>query len=196
MVVGVDAIHIRFLPHINNQLLELINATELHISLTLTTTYYYVDTEMTTDIGPQDIEMVDAEVIEDSIPIASDLPMARAEEPIFSLAWDCDDLIQECLKRTDTDSVPTQDTWREYERRFNAWWEHHGVFAKSIANLDRKLHRRPEIRDIVVRLLIILKRNLILGKFQNTAICGPFLFLMGLSKGVFDKRGGRIRFVA
>jgi hypothetical protein len=85
---------------------------------------------------------------------------ARAEEPIFSLASDCDDLIQECLGKAEGDGSPTKGLLEEYERRFNAWWEYLGVFAGRKANLDRRLHRQPEIRDIVVRLLLILRRNL------------------------------------
>lgn len=90
---------------------------------------------------------------------------ADAEEPIFSLAWDCDDLIQECLGKTEEDRSLTKVRLEDYERRFNAWWEYLGVFAGRKANLDRRLHHQPEIRDIVVRLLHILKRNFSQCKF-------------------------------
>lgn len=82
------------------------------------------------------------------------------DEPIFSLAWECDDLIQKCLTNADCDGLAIKSLVEDYERRFNAWWEYLGVFARRKANLDRRLRRHPEIRDIVVRLLVILRRNL------------------------------------
>jgi hypothetical protein len=85
---------------------------------------------------------------------------AEVEEPIFSLAWDCDYLIQECVSKAKRDKSPKMGLLKDYEQRFNAWWQYLGVFAGRKANLDRRLHRQPEIRDIVVRLLLILKRNL------------------------------------
>ena len=85
----------------------------------------------------------------------------RVKEPIFSLAWDCDDLIQECLGKAVRDGSSTKESLEDCERRFNAWWEYLGVFAERKVNLDRRLYRHPEIRDIVIRLLLILKRNLI-----------------------------------
>ncbi|KAK2849628.1 hypothetical protein FQN49_005573 [Arthroderma sp. PD_2] len=84
---------------------------------------------------------------------------AGTKEPIFSLAWDCDDLIRECLFYSKVDES-TKVRMEDYERRFNAWWEYLGVFAERKGNLDYRLIHQPEIRDIVLRLLLILKRNL------------------------------------
>jgi hypothetical protein len=79
------------------------------------------------------------------------------KEPIFSLACDCDDLIRSSLSRAHNEG-PLKEILDEYERRFNAWWQNLGVFAEPKANLDRRLQAHPEIRDIVVRLLVILKK--------------------------------------
>jgi hypothetical protein len=83
----------------------------------------------------------------------------KAEEPIFSLAWDCDGLIRDCVGKEEVES-PTKRRLEDYKRRFIAWWEYLGVFAERSVNLDRRLYSKPEIRDIVVRLLLILRRNL------------------------------------
>ncbi|EWC48473.1 hypothetical protein DRE_02242 [Drechslerella stenobrocha 248] len=83
-----------------------------------------------------------------------------SEGPIFSLAQHCDDILQECLNEGSEDHSSTKRLLEDYGRRFRAWWEYVGVFAEKKVNLDRRLHRQPEIRDIVVRLLIILERNL------------------------------------
>ncbi|KAK6352239.1 hypothetical protein TWF730_009069 [Orbilia blumenaviensis] len=83
------------------------------------------------------------------------------EEPIFSLAWDCDDLLRGCLKGSDGDISPlARDRIEEYDQRFRAWQEYLGVFADKRANLDYRLRKQPEIRDLIVRLLLILRRNL------------------------------------
>ena len=97
----------------------------------------------------------------DELVASSTSNRAGDEEPIFSLAWDCDDLIKACLKAANLSVEPkTKLLIEDFERRFDGWWMHLGVFADRKANLDRRLRRKPDIRDIVLRLLLILKRNL------------------------------------
>ncbi|KAF3317976.1 hypothetical protein TWF173_009796 [Orbilia oligospora] len=87
-------------------------------------------------------------------------PSGDPEEPIFTLAWDCDDLLQQCLREAAESSYVEIETIEDYERRFTAWQEYLGVFAEKRVNLDRRLYKQPEIQDVVIRLLLILKRNL------------------------------------
>ncbi|KAH8889148.1 hypothetical protein GQ53DRAFT_843190 [Thozetella sp. PMI_491] len=84
----------------------------------------------------------------------------RTREPIFTIAWDCDNLMRKCIHQARGDDAHLGARLDDYERRFTAWWRFLGVFAERKANLDRRLHRQPDIRDIVVRLLLILRRNL------------------------------------
>ncbi|RDW89523.1 hypothetical protein BP6252_01555 [Coleophoma cylindrospora] len=100
------------------------------------------------------------------------------KEPIFSLACDCDDLIRSSLARAH-DEDPLKEILDEYERRFDAWWQNLGVFAEPKANLDRRLQAHPEIQDIVVRLLAILKKYLTelterWDDFTHSELSSPF----------------------
>ena len=90
-------------------------------------------------------------------------------EPILELASDCDDLIQSCLDLAGRDGGGNDnDLVEDYERRFAAWWEYLGVFAGKKANLDRRLRHHPQIQDLVLRLLVILRRNLSLCEYTIT----------------------------
>ncbi|KAK6499015.1 hypothetical protein TWF481_011584 [Arthrobotrys musiformis] len=83
------------------------------------------------------------------------------KEPIFTLAWDCDDLVQKLLHELagDKSGFIDREAIEDYERRFTAWQEYLGVFAEKRASLDRRLDKQPEIQGVVVRLLLILRRN-------------------------------------
>ncbi|KAF1924939.1 uncharacterized protein M421DRAFT_95083 [Didymella exigua CBS 183.55] len=83
------------------------------------------------------------------------------EGPILSLAWDCDEYFQKFFKKTNTSSLPFRTRLDNYGLRFTAWREHLGVFAGPKADLDCQLQRHPEVQDIIVRLLLTLRRNLI-----------------------------------
>ncbi|KAF3192014.1 hypothetical protein TWF788_004204 [Orbilia oligospora] len=87
-------------------------------------------------------------------------PSGDPGEPIFTLAWDCDDLLQQCLREAAESSYVETEIIEDYERRFTAWQEYLGVFAEKRVSLDRRLYKQPEIQDVVIRLLLILKRNL------------------------------------
>jgi hypothetical protein len=84
----------------------------------------------------------------------------KEEEPIFHLAWDCDELIDKCLHQAQDEGSTVQTVLEQYRRSFDAWSRYLGVFAEEKTNLDRRLRRKIGIRNIVVRLLLILKQNL------------------------------------
>jgi hypothetical protein len=94
------------------------------------------------------------------------------DEPILRSAGDCDDVIQSCLGFVGRGGDGhIKALLEDYERRFAAWWEYLGVFAESKANLDRRLRHHPYVRDLVLRLLIILRRNLRFCEFIIASCC-------------------------
>ena len=97
------------------------------------------------------------------------------EEPILELASDCDDMIQGCLEITNPSKPGGDDHIKDlvesYERRFVAWWEYLGVFAERETNLDSRLRHHIHARDLVLRLLVILRRNLIFCEFIMAYCC-------------------------
>lgn len=86
---------------------------------------------------------------------------AAAETPvsIFGLASESDDILQTCLDIVKQGQRDIQALIEDYERRFVAWWQYLGVFSQPRSNLDFRLRKTPEIRNIVVRLLLVLRRN-------------------------------------
>ncbi|KAJ8117108.1 hypothetical protein OPT61_g1615 [Boeremia exigua] len=82
------------------------------------------------------------------------------EMPIASLSWDCDELFQECFTRLEHSSGHLKELLEDYAQRFTTWWEELGVFAGHDSDLELRLRRQPDIKDIVIQLLIILRRNL------------------------------------
>ena len=88
------------------------------------------------------------------------------EEGVIRLmATDCKQLFHEGLSRTDhVDALPPKVLAfvKEYQRRFAGWCSFLGVFAKEDASLDSRLRRHPSLQDIILRLLDILRDNLLL----------------------------------
>jgi hypothetical protein len=100
--------------------------------------------------------------------------VTQAEAPIFSLAWECNGLIQECAGKTK--SLPSiEGLLGDYERRFSAWLDYLYVFAENHVNLDCRLDCQPELQDIIIRLLLVLRRNLTQRK--NLTISRPNQFI-------------------
>lgn len=91
-------------------------------------------------------------------PLEVERTSTTIEEPIFQLAWDCDELIDRCLHQAQDSNV--QAALEQYRRSFDAWSKYLGVFAERKTNLDRRLRQKTGILDIVIRLLLILKQNL------------------------------------
>ncbi|KAK6358091.1 hypothetical protein TWF730_007446 [Orbilia blumenaviensis] len=80
--------------------------------------------------------------------------MEEDDEIIYGIAAKCKDIFTK-RKRKDPPSV-SDILLDDYEQRFLAWSAYMGVFASKSICLDRRLQDRPEIRDLVVRLLDIL----------------------------------------
>jgi len=89
-------------------------------------------------------------------------------DSMFEVAARTDDALQECLTVLRSSSHKLQEGLEDYERRFVAWWQYLDVFAGPRANLDARLHHNPEIKDMVVSLLILLTRNLQLCRLLKT----------------------------
>ena len=89
------------------------------------------------------------------------------EEPIRLTAYDCNELFDECLAQSGDSQgrhysriVPFV---KEYRRRFDAWSSFLGVFAtRSNARLDYRVRCHPALQDMLIRLLEMLRENLLL----------------------------------
>ncbi|KAN0066704.1 hypothetical protein V8E54_015174 [Elaphomyces granulatus] len=94
--------------------------------------------------------------------------LAEDEDDIYNLAGECEELFQHERLELEFRGVETLQLFDEYQQRFTAWTAYLGVFAKRSICLDRKLRQHPDLRDLVVRLLDILKTNLIqIAQFRN-----------------------------
>jgi hypothetical protein len=83
---------------------------------------------------------------------------AEDEDDIYNLAGECEELFQQEQVELEFRGVETLQLFDEYQQRFTAYL---GVFAKRSVCLDRRLRQHPDLRDLVMRLLDILKTNLI-----------------------------------
>ncbi|PON23711.1 hypothetical protein TGAM01_v207358 [Trichoderma gamsii] len=83
-------------------------------------------------------------------------------EPIFELATECETLFSDHLSMLENESdFNGAKVVGEYQQRFSAWAAFLGVFAVPEMCLDRRLRSHVEIQDLVLRLLDIMKRNLV-----------------------------------
>ena len=84
------------------------------------------------------------------------------QKPIFDLADDCDDLFKRVLAsfKEAQESVVPRQLLDEMQTRFSSWAAYLGVFASPKANLDRRLKRHTEYRDLVLLALDMLRLNL------------------------------------
>lgn len=81
--------------------------------------------------------------------------------PILTLTWQCDELTDRSLVIARDSVQAIVPRLEDYKRRYVAWWEVSRVFAASDKNMDRLLQHKAIIRDIVIRLLVILRKNLL-----------------------------------
>ncbi|KAK4192133.1 hypothetical protein QBC35DRAFT_528293 [Podospora australis] len=81
--------------------------------------------------------------------------------PIYHIAIDCEQLFALHLEALET-SVQENGAivLSELNQRFEAWAAFLGVFAERKRCLDRRLRAHPDLKDQVLRLVDILKRNL------------------------------------
>ncbi|EHK48742.1 hypothetical protein TRIATDRAFT_182228, partial [Trichoderma atroviride IMI 206040] len=83
-------------------------------------------------------------------------------EPIFELATECETLFSEHILRLKNESdFNGAKVVGEYQQRFSAWAAFLGVFAMPDMCLDRRLRSHVEVQDLALRLLDIMKRNLV-----------------------------------
>lgn len=94
--------------------------------------------------------------------MGSELESGQADQAvdIYTLAMECKTLFTTSLE----DNRAQESNLRQYEHRFLLWASFLGVYANEKSSLDRRLRRAPEIRDLVLLMLQVLKRNLRQGK--------------------------------
>jgi hypothetical protein len=99
----------------------------------------------------------------------STLQETESSEPILRLVHDCDVLFEESYIGVQNVASVARASVEEYTRRFKAWSRYCGVFARKDINLDRRVRNKPRIQDIIIRLLLGLRRNLAACKSIKTA---------------------------
>ncbi|KAF3929712.1 hypothetical protein AA313_de0207455 [Arthrobotrys entomopaga] len=83
-----------------------------------------------------------------------------ADERIYDLAEKCEHSFEELLLAYSRVSDKEYRIVLEHQQWFDRWAGFLGVFAIQQTSLDSRLRNVPDIRDLVVQLLGILKRNL------------------------------------
>ena len=82
-------------------------------------------------------------------------------EVIYTLACECESLLEEIIAAVATCKKPTATIlFTEYQQRFAVWTSYQGVFASKSQCLDRRLRNLPDIHDLVLRYLDFLRRTL------------------------------------
>ena len=88
---------------------------------------------------------------------------AQEEKPIHLTACDCKELFAEVLAHPEDISRRLVLIIEEHRRRFDAWVSYLGVFATTDdAGLDYRVRRHPALQDMIIRLLEMLRDNLLL----------------------------------
>ncbi|PTB47792.1 hypothetical protein M431DRAFT_68130, partial [Trichoderma harzianum CBS 226.95] len=82
----------------------------------------------------------------------------QAEDRIYILACECEELFKKHLSKGHSPIITS--LLAEYQQRFSIWTAYLGVFARPSQCLDRRLQTLHDIRDIVLRLLGLLRRSL------------------------------------
>ncbi|KAF3907985.1 hypothetical protein ABW20_dc0101556 [Dactylellina cionopaga] len=122
-----------------------------------------------------------------------DTNMQPEDRPIYLMAYDCSELFNKCLDSSSNSpqQFPSFQVARfaqEYQGRFNAWASFLGVFAGEKACIDHRLRHHPALQDMVIRLLDILRRNLLL---VSVYICEGPTIAQG-SANIIDAAGDHI----
>ena len=99
-----------------------------------------------------------------------DLDTQPKAQPIRLMALDYDRLFDKCLNRFGKieNYSPLLEISKSIEEcygRFDGWATFMGVFAGPQACLDYRVRDRPELQDIFIRFLEVLRRNLFLGTY-------------------------------
>lgn len=104
----------------------------------------------------------------DTDPAAADL------EDIYNLATECNDLFNQFRSQVSGERVAdgsgsliNPKVVQEHEQRFWAWATGLGVFAEPNMSLDTKLKNHPEVQELVMLLLDVIKTNLKEGQYPT-----------------------------
>lgn len=84
----------------------------------------------------------------------------EADEPVFLLAEECESLFNKAHSSFSTSFSDYRFPFEDCRERFLAWVAFMGVFSKSSLCLDRRLRHHPDLQDLVIRYLDIIKTNL------------------------------------
>ncbi|KAK6348438.1 hypothetical protein TWF718_006232 [Orbilia javanica] len=84
----------------------------------------------------------------------------ETKQQIYDLAGECEGLFGDLLSVLSRTSEKDCRIVQEHQQRFERWSGYLGVFAAPQASLDSRLKSTPDIRDLVVQLLEVLKRNI------------------------------------
>lgn len=85
------------------------------------------------------------------------------DESIHKLSCECEESLDAQVSSF-AESSTTRSLLAEYQQRFAIWTANVGVFARQSQSLDRRLMKAPEVRDMVLRLLDILRGALQQGE--------------------------------
>ena len=91
-------------------------------------------------------------------------PAEEGDEPIYNLATECEKLFEQGASLGLLAESGAVHLWEEHRERFVTWAGYLGVFADRTLCLDRRLEHRPTLKDLVLRLLDIMWRNLAQGE--------------------------------
>lgn len=84
------------------------------------------------------------------------------QDVLYNLATECESLFEDvhaALKETNA-GVGVHELCAEFQQRFAIWTAHLGVFALKSQCLDTRLRNFPDLQDVTVRLLDLLRRCL------------------------------------
>jgi hypothetical protein len=95
--------------------------------------------------------------------------MAAARHQIYKLSEQCEGLFESLLIAIYRSNEQYQVV-QAHHGRFERWTGYLGVFAANSASLDTRLESSPEIRDVVIRLLEIIERNIQHGICSNQGV--------------------------
>jgi hypothetical protein len=82
-----------------------------------------------------------------------------ALQDIYTTALECKKLFAKVM---DEKTAYAEQAF-DHQRRFMSWASYLGVFASMSASLDNRLRDAPEVKEMVILLLNVLKRNLARG---------------------------------
>ncbi|RAQ75712.1 kinesin light chain 1 and [Aspergillus flavus] len=123
--------------------------------------------------------------MENSAPVMQEI---QATEPVFELAVECESLYAKQINSfNDAGNENAAKILSDLYQRFSSWAAFLGVFAESNVCLDRRLRRHADIQDQVLRLLDIMRRNIIcLSKDGDQTLvgAGPLVENVGKSQPV------------